>query len=302
MKAEFNLTGDLGKPASVLIERVCNGAWALVEPIRAVYKARMENWSKGIELEGQLQRENKLIQAEAEQERLRLQADFRIEAERLRHQQSLNTLALKASYYLKADAQPEKISPDWLELYIDKGKRVHDEHFQEIWAKLLADEANEPGTYSKRTLSILQDMESSDAKALQALSRFTCILTTSDNTTARCPIIWNMAASPLYQEYGLKYEKIRDLESIGLISIADYSHLFGTNDKELKNFAITVEYFSDSETITFKDNTHQKMVRIGSVMLTKWGAELIRVCEPGEEVPEFLQRALKVMLGKSERI
>ena len=132
--------------------------------------------------------------------------------------------------------------------------------------------------------------------------RHTCILTTSDNITARCPIIWNMAASPLYQEYGLKYEKIRDLESIGLISIADYSHLFGTNDKELKNFAITVEYFSDSETITFKDNTHQKMVRIGSVMLTKWGAELIRVCEPGEEVPEFLQRALKVMLGKSERI
>ena len=35
VKAEFNLTGDLGKPASVLIERVCNGAWALVEVCRA---------------------------------------------------------------------------------------------------------------------------------------------------------------------------------------------------------------------------------------------------------------------------
>ena len=61
---------------------------------------------------------------------------------------------------------------DWVTNFFDKSRIVSDEEMQSIWAKVLAGEANAPGSYSKRTVNLLGDLDTRDAELFQSLCRF----------------------------------------------------------------------------------------------------------------------------------
>jgi Protein of unknown function (DUF2806) len=50
------------------------------------------------------------------------------------------------------------VNDDWITNFFDKCRIVSDEEMQQIWAKVLAVEANKPGTYSKRTVNFLSSV------------------------------------------------------------------------------------------------------------------------------------------------
>ena len=43
---------------------------------------------------------------------------------------------------------------------------------QSLWARLLAGEANQPGTFSKRTVELVASLDKSDAQLFTGLCRF----------------------------------------------------------------------------------------------------------------------------------
>jgi hypothetical protein len=58
------------------------------------------------------------------------------------------------------------VEEDWFYKFYDFAGQVSDDSVQEIWAKILAGEVNSPGSYSKRTLSILSNLSKQDAELL----------------------------------------------------------------------------------------------------------------------------------------
>ena len=58
----------------------------------------------------------------------------------------------------------ENLTPDWATAFYDSAKDSSDEEIQVLWGKILAGEIAHHGKFYKRTLSILKNMESIEAK------------------------------------------------------------------------------------------------------------------------------------------
>ena len=78
----------------------------------------------------------------------------------------------KALPRLKEGSNPNGMDDDWVTNFFDKSRIVSDEEMQEIWAKVLAGEANAPGTYSKWAVNFLGCIDKRDAELFQNLCSF----------------------------------------------------------------------------------------------------------------------------------
>lgn len=67
------------------------------------------------------------------------------------------------------EVEGEKLDPDWATAFYDSAKDSSDEEIQVLWGKILAGEIAHHGKFYKRTLSILKNMESEEAKHLVEL-------------------------------------------------------------------------------------------------------------------------------------
>ncbi|MCC5854457.1 MAG: TIGR03899 family protein [Idiomarina sp.] len=106
-------------------------------------------------------------------------ADERRTALTARHQQNLEriiALALERSEQVTSFSQPE---PDWLEHYLSLAESTSNLRMQELWARVLLAESQQPGSFSVRTLRLLAELTPYEAtllrraKALTALERGT---------------------------------------------------------------------------------------------------------------------------------
>lgn len=57
-----------------------------------------------------------------------------------------------------------EVDPDWATCFYDSAKNSTDETIQVLWGKILAGEIASKGTYYKRTLSVLKNMEPEEAR------------------------------------------------------------------------------------------------------------------------------------------
>ena len=73
---------------------------------------------------------------------------------------------------INEEARPDLISDDWGANYRDKAHTCSDPEMAELWAQLLAAEANNPGSYSRKTVNVLADLEPDDARLFKALCDF----------------------------------------------------------------------------------------------------------------------------------
>ena len=70
------------------------------------------------------------------------------------------------------DASPEDMEDDWIRNLLGKCRIVSDQDMQELWARILAGEANEPGSVSRRTVNLVADLDKRDAESFMAVCRF----------------------------------------------------------------------------------------------------------------------------------
>lgn len=64
------------------------------------------------------------------------------------------------------------VDPDWSARFFDYAKDISDEEVQIVWAKILAGEIIKPGSFFKRTLSALRDIEALEAKWFADICQF----------------------------------------------------------------------------------------------------------------------------------
>ncbi len=251
--------GKLSKPADTLVKKVSSAVGGIFEPwqIKRVAKAEAEA---------------NLIKAKSEIEitDLHRRAMHRFVEEEATRQENMETITEKAIPRLEDDSDPSKMEDDWVTNFFDKSRIVSDSEMQDLWASILAGEANAPGTYAKRTVNFLGDLDKRDAELFSALCRFGWFI---GNFT---PLIFDPEAS-IYNDKGLNFNTLTHLDSIGLIQ---FNNLSGFNLKGLpKTFAVS--YCGQPVTLTM-ENEQGNQISIGGVLLTQVGRELAFVCKaPG---------------------
>jgi hypothetical protein len=253
--------GQLSKPADTLINKVSSAVGGIFAPwqIRRVARAEAEAC---------------LIKAKAEIEitDLHRRAMHRFVEEEAKRQDNMEAITEKALPLLESGSDPSKMEDDWVTNFFDKSRIVSDNDMQDLWSRVLAGESNSPGSYSKRTVNFLGDLDKKDAELFSALCSFGWFI--GDFT----PLVFNVEAA-IYNDKGLNFSTLAHLDSIGLVQ---FGHLTGFIRKGLPK-TFTVAYCGQPLILTMP-NEKDNEVSIGCVLLTQVGLELASVCQaPGVE-------------------
>ena len=191
--------GELSKPATVLIEKISK----LVEGIAAPFQIRRV---------AKAEAEAAVIKAQSQIEITDLQrrAVQRWIGEETRHQKNMEDITAESIPHLSDDANPDAMDDDWIANFFDKCRIISDKEMQSLWSRVLAGEANTPGTYSKRTVNFVSELDKNDANLFTKLCRFCW------NIGYMVPLVFNFEAE-IYNRNGIDFDALRHLEGIGVL-------------------------------------------------------------------------------------
>lgn len=253
---------DLTKPITTLVERTFDLVGVLHEPTRIKKRAEADA-------------EAKLILAKADMKvgAVEQRAIQRMVREETRRQQTMESILDKSLPQLSETSTPESLSDEWILHFFEKCRNATTDEMQNLWSRILSGEANKPGSYSKKTVSLLAEIERTDAELFGRLVDF--VWTIGDRSI---PLITN-AVDKIYTNHGVSFDDIKHLESLGLLSFDPLSGfaltLSGT--KETTEVTIALVYASTVYTIEVPAD---KKLPVGKVMLTRPGYELLSICAP----------------------
>lgn len=261
--------GDVSKPATVLIEKISNAIGVLYEPTRTKRMAKADVIAAKIRAEGDIEITD--IQQRAIQ---RL-----IESEGKR-QENIERITEQAAIQLNESASPQDIEDDWISNFFEKCKNISNVDMQNLWAGLLAGEANKPGSYSKRTIELISTLDRSEADLFTTICGLS--LTTEPGKGQHLPIFLN-ESSPLYKDLGLTFTALSNLDSIGLIK---FNNTGGVRLPGVPK-RLSLFYFDTVVLFSFPNENNNNM-NLGNVMLTQVGMQLAPICG-AHAIPGFLE-------------
>ena len=186
----------------------------------------------------------------------------------MRMQSNMESIAAKAIPHLSDDAQPDRIEDDWISNFFDKSRIVSDDQMQELWAKVLAGEGNNPGRFSRKTVSILAELDKRDAELFKSLCRFAWTVSGTVEV-----FLFDEQGEP-YNREGINFNSIGRLEALGLVR---YN---GTGNFQLLRLPKTVlaTYGLNRLILSFPDESGNRL-DVGKLLLTQSGMELFRISE-----------------------
>ena len=267
--------GDLSKPADTLIKKISKLVGGIFAPgqMKRIAKAEAEVAILKAETE---------IQITA----LHRRAMHRFVEEEAQRQQNIEDITEKAIPQLKDSAAPDSIEDDWVTNFFEKSRIISNKEMQDLWSRVLAGEANTPGTYSKRTVNFLSDLDKNDAQIFASLLGFGWMI------GEVVPLIFDHQAE-IYTRRGIDFNSIIHLESIGLLQFNDLSGYLKI--RLPKKFAVF--YYGQPLTLEMKLERDNQL-DAGKVMLTKIGQELAPIVgsKPVEGFMDYVKQQWKEYL------
>lgn len=246
--------GKLSEPATKLIEKIADAVEGACRPWQIRRLAHAEADAAEITAISQINLSE-----------LQRRAAYRFIAEETKKQINMETITAKALPGLEPDAKPQDMEDDWIANFFDKCRLISDEKMQDLWAKLLAGEANSPGKYSKRTVGILAAMDKRDAVLFSNLRSFAWASEGSLH-----PLIYDHN-DLIYNGKEINFGTLTHMDSIGLISFdANTGFTCGMNREEV------LTYYGESVKLLFPNAADIRM-DIGRVILSNVGHDLMRI-------------------------
>ena len=234
----------------------------LYEPRRIRRKAKAE--SEAAIVSAKAETAVDVIKAESEIEitDLHRRAAQRLIQEEAKRQKNMEDIIDKAVLDVNEEAKPDAMEDDWIANFFDKCRIVSDSDMQSLWARVLASEANAPGTYSKRTVNLLSDFDKRDAELFTKLCGF------GWQIADVVPLVFDEQAE-IYNKHGINFGSLSHLEDIGLVKSADIAS-FGQRGLP-KRFDM---YYYGKRLRLEMPGDADNALGIGKTLLTKIGQEL----------------------------
>ena len=257
----------LGKPATVLIKKVSDAVGGIARPSQIRRVASAEADAKVI-----------LAEADIKITELQQRAARRFIVEETKNQTNIESITHQAIPHLNEDSEPDKIEDDFLRNFFDKCRIVSDEQMQDIWARILAGEANVPGTFSRKTVNILADMDKSDAELFTTLCSFVWKF-----PGGTAPLVF--ARDKFFNQQGMFLSSLADIESLGLILTGSVGFALNVGSD-----TIQASYFRKGLELTLARGANGQL-QTGDALLTAAGRQIGSICElsPIEGFFEFMR-------------
>ena len=261
--------GDLTKPATVLVEKVCNAVGILYEPTRIISKARAEAQAAAI------MAHSALDITEIEQRGLE-----RLIRQEGRKQGNIESITMQAAALVSPDANPTDMSEDWIADVFSKCENVSDAEMQVMWARLLAGEADSPGSFSKRTVEVVSLLDKVDAYIFNEFCQFVWV-----REIDSFPFIssWSL---PILHKFGFDTSTRVRLAEAGLLSQTS-TNVYALPAMAWKDARARVVYPKISVCFTGMSTETAQVTSVGEGILTRAGREIFRISSPAhnEEYP-----------------
>jgi len=168
-----------------------------------------------------------------------------------RRQINIEQIILKTLPFVKnkksSNLQPEE---DWVTDFFETVQDTSDEHMQFLWAKLLANEVDKPGSYSRRAVNAIKLLSSQEASLFSLLCNCLweihpgetrsdlVLIKNSDNKGYYSDTTWGFDGSLLrhLEDLGLVHETFMVLEKDESYNISYFgkNHEIGTNENALE--------------------------------------------------------------------
>lgn len=247
--------GKLSEPATALVNRLADGIGAIFAPHQIVQLAKANAASAKILAEG-----------DVEVSDIQRRAAERWFTEETMKQQNLERIVQKAMIALSAAARPENIEQDWLVNFLDKARLISDAEMQSLWAAILAGEADSPGKFSKRTLSVLTTLSKWEASTFSQLCGFVWTINGEER-----PVI----ISPKRFTYGIDIRICRILEAAGLVRVTDFK--FANSTVSTSTGGPVIAEYSDRVYSIVGPGSKPPSLNFGSIDFTPVGVELRKI-------------------------
>lgn len=228
----------------------------------------------------------------AEIEAVLQRTQSRVVVEEVRRQINMESIAVQAAEEMPKTISGKPVDPDWTSSFFESAKDVSDEEMQRLWARVLADEVAQPGSFKKRTLDLLKVLTKREADLFSRLCRFAW-------DQGNFVYFWNIE-DEFFKGNGWSFDNFLELETTGLIRLQLMPqwnwqatgvllvHYFGSFVR-----LINKESLADDGSITVESlkDKHVKL-RTGPLMFSAAGKELFRIVKAQPD-PEYFKLALQ---------
>jgi hypothetical protein len=264
-----------------LFNKFCSAIGCLAEPYRIVSSAKANSEARLIKEITNLQIEHLKKNFPAPDSQASID---RFLGEEIKKQKNTLSIIKKAIPFLKETAKPQDIDNDWILNFNDKSKLISEESMQVLWARILAEEANQPQSFSKRTINFIAELDKREAEAFTNLCAFKWELEEGKSYFLFIPFNFETNTSKLFTK--INYETLILLNSIGLIEKQNQGY-----DLNFRPGEYQIKYANSSYILIFQT---QARVSIGSVLLTPMGKELSKICNP-EPIAGFEEYTIEAL-------
>lgn len=230
-----------------------------------------------------------------------------------REQENFESVVGQSFEHLNEDAKPEEIDPDWIFNFYEKGSKISNAEMQKLWAKILAGEANKPGSFSPQALHVLSIMTQKQAETFAEICNFSLCFQYADFENLN-----ELKLNPSFMLYkeGFDFTKVLLIQNkLGYFNdklnnifhiIIELSHLGLVHDvptgieKVIDNFSqktVLVFVLHDDNTILFENRVRfptSTRIRFGDVTLTPVGRELFKLQEI-KNVKGYKEEVMRIM-------
>lgn len=192
-----------------------------------------------------------------------------------------------AAAMMDSDANPDALSDQFRDEFIQGSKQAYEDEVRELWTKLLNSELNKPGTFSKRTMGTLKEMSREDAEAFQAFC--SCAVSQGDRNNP-IPVITNIDSGAWSYNHGsLSVDQLSLITSLGLV---ETERCISFTIAERGDFVVV----SATKLFHLKSKSDSpKTFHFGYAKFTPIGRELSLVCDLGNspELPSLIEEIAK---------
>ena len=267
----------------------------IVGGFKAVVAAVKKWFSPGI---ARRKAEASKIEAEAEAEAAKIRAQTAAAVSKIEAQSIIETDEMlrsgdclaewqqrnKTSIFRKAEGMKppgdkqnfRNMNKDWVADYLDKCQNYSDEEMQSLWAKILAGEADKPGSFSKSTVDAIAKLSKEDALLFAHFCQF--VWTIDDDDGDGRPLIYS-TDDDVYNVGRHIFEMVKHLDYLRLVSYSSggYVNMFRASAVPLAYHGVNVHLDVLQEQSGERKGWH--VVDVGRAKFTEAGEQLYRICE-----------------------
>lgn len=183
---------------------------------------------------------------------------------------------------INSTSDPSEIDDDWLAIFMDKIRFVSSNELQAIWSRVLSQECNEPNSISLKLVEILSYISTEQAKSFRQICQYCFDIYNIETKSSfdSFPLI-----ADYYPKQNIYFAQAKDLESIGLISVADSTF---TLDISKLHFPYLIQIDGHKYAI---EQIHDNPLPIGDIYFTSAGRSLCNLIDI-QTPPGFLDICL----------